>query len=251
MRRDSNPAHCIAVDDVQPGTPEWWRRRSTETSASTRGPGRPPIGLGRIIDAAMEILDDGGPDALSMRSLATRLGSGTATLYRHASGKDEILAYVVDRILGEMEVDGAPLGTWQLGCRAGARALYATLTKHPNAIPLFVRQVPAGPNALKARERGIAVLLAGGFSPELAARAYTAIAHFVIGLAIQQPVDGTTDPTRAGQLRDYYRSLDARAYPATAMLADLLPGATMDEEFEFGLDLIIDGLENRLRAAER
>src|SRR6202020_828148 len=113
----------------------------------------------------------------SMRSLATRLGSSTATLYRHVSSKDEILAHLVDSVLGQANLSSVPFPTWQLACRAGARALYATLTEHPNAIPLFVKQVPAGPNALAARERGIAALLAAGFPLPLAARGYTAIAH--------------------------------------------------------------------------
>jgi AcrR family transcriptional regulator len=231
----------------EPGSPEWWLARPAEPDQATRGPGRPRVGLERIVDAAIEILDEQGPDALSMRSLARRLRSSTATLYRHVRGKDELLAYVADRLLGAAELEGLAVDTWQQGCRAGARALYTTLTKHPNAVPLFVGQVPAGPNALGARERAIAVLLAAGFPPGLAARGYTAIAHFVVGFAIQQPIDETVDPGRRRRLRNYYRSLDPRAHPATTAVADVLTGATIDEEFEFGLELIIDGLELALR----
>jgi AcrR family transcriptional regulator len=234
-----------------PGSPEWWLGRHAEPEPASRGPGRPPVGLERIIEAAMEILDSEGADALSMRGLASRLGSSTATLYRHVSSKDEILAHIADRILGHAKLERVAFDTWQQACRAGARALYTTLTEHPNAIPLFVKQVPAGPNALDARERGIAVLLAAGFPPGFAARGYTAIAHFVIGFAIQQPLDETADPGRDGRLRDYYRSLDSRTYPATTTVADILPGATIDEEFEFGLGLIIDGLENALRTTQQ
>jgi AcrR family transcriptional regulator len=234
-----------AID--QPAIPESWLIRPDEPDPATRGPGRPPVALGRIIDVAIEIVDDDGADALSMRSLASRLGSSTATLYRHVSGKDEILAYIVDRILGQAHLEGLVFDTWQQACRAGARALYATLTEHPNAVPLFVKQVPIGPGALAARERGIAVLLAAKFPPQLAARGYTAIAHFVVGFALQQPLDETADSERANQLRDYYRSLDPRTYPATTAVAELLPGAKIDDEFEFGLNLIIDGLETALR----
>lgn len=246
----SHRAHFVPVNDSpldRPGSPEWWLSRPAEADPATRGPGRPPIALGRIIDVAMEILDDEGADALSMRSLATRLSSSTATLYRHVSGKDAILAYVMDRILGQADIEGLPFDSWQQTCRAGARALYTTLTRHPNAVRLFVKQVPAGPNALDVRERGVAMLLAAGFPPGLAARGYTAIAHFVIGFAIQEPVDQTADPERASRLRKYYRSLDSRTYPATTTVADVLPGATIDEEFEFGLSLLIDGLENAVR----
>lgn len=247
-------AHSVAVNDTpfeQPGSPEWWLSRPAEPDPASRGPGRPPVGLRRIIDAAIEILDDEGADALSMRALATRLGSSTATLYRHVNSKDEILAHLTDRILGETHLDETPYPTWQQACRAGARALYTTLTNHPNAIPQLAKQVPAGPNALYARERSIALLLAAGFPPKLAARGYTALAHFVIGFASQQPIDKTADPERARRLRAYYHSLDSQSFPATTTVADALPGATIDEEFEFGLNLIIDGLENALRTTTR
>jgi AcrR family transcriptional regulator len=233
----------------QPGSPEWWLSRPAEPDQASRGPGRPPLGLRRIIDAAIEILDDEGADALSMRTLATRLGSSTATLYRHINSKDEILAHITDRIIGETHLDETPYPTWQHACRAGAIALYTALTQHPNAIPQLAKHVPAGPSALHARERSIAMLLAAGFPPELAARGYTALAHFVIGFASQQPIDKTADPERARRLRAYYRSLDPRSFPAITAVADLLPGATVDEEFQFGLNLIIDGLENALRTA--
>jgi AcrR family transcriptional regulator len=235
----------------QPGSPEWWSSRATDPDPTIRGPGRPPLAPGRIIDAAIEILDDEGADALSMRTLATRLGSSTATLYRHFNSKDEIVAYITDRILSQTNLEGVAFDTWQQACRGGARALYATLTQHPNAIPLFVKQVPIGPGALAARERGIGVLLAARFPPQLAARGYTALAHFVVGFALQQQFDETADPERASQLRDYYRALDSRTYPATITVADVLPGATIDEEFEFGLNLIIDGLENALACTTR
>jgi AcrR family transcriptional regulator len=199
----------------------------------------------------MEILDDEGADALSMRSLATHLGSSTATLYRHVNSKDEILVLIADRILSQTNLEGVALDTWQHACRAAARALYTTLTEHPNAIPLFVKQVPIGPGALAARERGIAVLLAAQCPPLLAARGYTALAHFVVGFAIQQHVDETAEPELVSRLRDYYRSLDSRTYPATTTVAEVLPGATIDEEFEFGLSLIIDGFENALRRTTR
>jgi AcrR family transcriptional regulator len=180
-------------------------------------------------------------------SLAKRLGSSTATLYRHFNSKEEILTCITDRILGQTNVEGVTFGTWQQACRAGARALYTTLTEHPNAVPLFIKQVPIGPGALAARERGIAVLLAAKFPPRLAARGYTALAHLVVGFALQQQLDETADSEHASQLSDFYRSLDPRTYPATTTVAELLPGATIDDEFEFGLNLIIERLENTLR----
>jgi len=183
--------------------------------------------------------------AFSMRLLADRLGSGTATLYRHLTGKDELMAYVVDRILGEVDTDtdAYSLDTtpWQEAMARGAIAFYEVLKKHPNALPLL-SQVPVGPNALIHRERSLAVLIARGFPLELAARTYTAVAHYVVGFALQQHAEGAPRRGDAARLRDFYRALDAEIYPATVAAADELTSVALDEEFRFGLQLILDGV---------
>jgi len=188
-----------------------------------------------------------------MRLLADRLGSGTATLYRHLAGKDELMVYVVDRILGEVDLgpDADTLGSraWQQATAHGAGALYEVLKKHPNALPLLVSQVPVGPNAMAIRERSLAVLLACGFPLDLAARAYTAVGHYAVGFASQQHAPGAPRREDAAGLRDFYRALDAEAYPATVAAADELTGVPLDEEFRFGLQLVLDGIERARKAA--
>jgi AcrR family transcriptional regulator len=188
-----------------------------------------------------------------MRLLADRLGSGTATLYRHFAGKDELMVYVVDRILGEVDIetDADTLGgtTWQQAIARGASAFSDVLQDHPNALPLLVSQVPVGPNALLNRERSVALLLACGFPLELAARAYTAVAHYVVGFALQQRAPGAPQREDAGKLRDFYRALDANTYPATVAAADELTIVPLDEEFRFGLQLVLDGIELARKAA--
>jgi hypothetical protein len=163
------------------------------------------------------------------------------------------MAYVVDRILGEVdaESDADALGgtTWQHAIARGATAFYGVLNNHPNALALLVSQVPVGPNALLNRERSVAVLLAGGFPIDLAARAYTAIAHYVVGFALQQHTPGAPGREDAARLRDFYRALDAKTYPATVAAADELTSVPLDEEFRFGLQLVLDGIERARRAA--
>jgi AcrR family transcriptional regulator len=204
------------------------------------------------VDAALEIVDEIGADAFSMRLLADRLGSGTATLYRHLAGKDELMAYVVDRILGEVDIEtdadtvGEP--TWQQTVAGGAGAFYEVLKSHPNALPLLVSQVPVGPNALRNRERIVAVLLAYGFPLDLAARAYTAVAHYVLGFVLQQHAPGARQREDAARLRDFYLALDANTYPATVAAADELTNVPLDEEFRFGLQLVLDGIELAVQA---
>ncbi|MFD4530251.1 TetR/AcrR family transcriptional regulator [Streptomyces sp. NPDC058470] len=230
-----------------PGSPAWWASRPP-TPVHRRG--RPPVDVGKVVDMALQLVDEVGVQALTLRMLADALGSGTATLYRHFASKDELLAHVVDRILGDVRVDPASLEglTWREATVAGAEAFYDTLCRHPHALPLLVEQVPVGPNGLRNRERIIGLLLAFGFSVDLAARAFTAIGHYVVGFAIQQHGPGAARPEDRPQLLDFYRSLDPAAYPATAAAAEELTGVPLREEFRFGLDLLLDGLEHVRKA---
>lgn len=226
-----------------PGSPQWWVSRSRRIEKNG-GPGRPSISFDKIIATALQIVDDVGPEAFSMRMLADRLRSGTATLYRHVASKAEILAYVVDRVLGELPADDLDSSrqTWQQACARIAEDLFRVLNAHPKLVPLLFSQVPIGPNGLTVRERAIAVFLTKGFPPNLAARAYTTMAHYVTGFVIQQHAAGPSQSRENADLRRFYRNLDAKAYPATIKVAEFL-GASADHEFQFGLKMVIDGLD--------
>jgi AcrR family transcriptional regulator len=234
----------------RPGSPTWW---SSRPGPQVYRRGRPPRSLERIVSTALELVDEVGTDAFGMRLLADRLGSGTATLYRHLASKDELMAYVVDRILGEVDIesdaDTLNVTTWQHATSRGAEAFYEVLKNHPNALPLLVSQVPVGPNALTNRERGLAVLLACGFPADLAARAYTAVAHYVLGFALQQHGPEAPQQEDATRLRDFYLALDAQTYPATLAAAEELTSVPLGDEFRFGLQLLLDGIERARRAA--
>ncbi|MFD7323316.1 TetR/AcrR family transcriptional regulator [Streptomyces sp. NPDC059875] len=230
-----------------PGGPAWW---SCRAPALTHQRGRPQTEVGRIVDAALKLIDDAGIQALTLRTLAETLGSGTATLYRRFNSKDEILTLVAERILGEVritpeELEGLP---WREAVTVAADALHDTLRRHPHAIPLLASQVPVGPSGLRAREWLGGLFLRHGFSVPLTARAFTAIGHYVIGFAIQQHSPGTPNHEGQLQLRGYYRSLDPATYPATTAAADELTSVTLHEEFRFGLNLLLDGLERAARA---
>ncbi|MFJ1969355.1 TetR/AcrR family transcriptional regulator [Streptomyces sp. NPDC087903] len=200
---------------------------------------------GRIVDTALKLIDEVGIQALTLRMLAEALNSGTATLYRHFNGKDELLALVADRILGEVSVQAEELDglSWREAVTVSSEAFYGTLCRHPNALSLLAFQVPVGPNGLRSRERLITLFLGHGFPVALAARAFTAIGHYVIGFAIQQHGPGTPGPEDHLGLRDYYNSLDPAVYPATTAASEELTSVAPHEEFRFGLDLLLDGLE--------
>ena len=185
-----------------------------------------------------------------MRTLAQRLDSGTATLYRHFTGRADVVAHVVDLVFGSVELDIARLSamTWPEACKAISHSMFDALRRHRNVTPLLAEDVPIGPNALAARERMIAFLLANGFPPALAARSYATLARYVLGFAIQ--LTGANGDLDDAGLAQVFRDLDPRMFPATVTVADHIP-VPLDEEFAFGLELIIDGLTQALQRSSR
>ena len=230
-----------------PGSPEWWVNRSAPPSGPRRG--RPRRSFDEIVDAALELVDEVGVDVFHMRLLAERLNTSTATLYRHVSGKEELMVYVVDRLLADVQASDDDPGSrprgWQEATRQTALRLHRTLSAHLNAIPLLVAQIPVGPNAMALRERSMAAFIQFGFSPRLAARAYTTIAQFVIGFAVLEP--GALDPDGAAALAAHYRHLDPGVYPYTVAVADELTSAPLEEEFLEGLQIVLDGIDRARR----
>lgn len=191
----------------------------------------------------MEIIDAQGIDALSMRSLAQHLDSGTATLYRHFSGRQELIGHVVDRILSEASptLDDDVPRDWQSVVALRARSMYALLRRYRGIAALLAESIPDGPNAMDIRERFIGLLLASGFSAKVASHAYATIARFVLGFAIQFGDQGNfvANPRRSSS--PYRRDVDLQKYPALNAVSGHLP-IGLDDEFEFGLQLLLAGL---------
>ena len=235
----------------QPGSPQWWSAQPRERHSST-GRGRPSLSFDKIIATALEIVNSAGSQALNMRMLAERLNSGTATLYRHFESKDEILVYVADRFLGELLARKPDLShlPWRDACFVTAVGFYHQLSAHPNIIPLLSAQIPVGPNALTLREAWLSMLLAAGFTPSLAASAYTTIAHYVLGFASQLSAGGRISQDTSHHLGQFFDQLDPALYPSTVRIAPQLSNISIDEEFTFGMRLIIHGLDYELSQAK-
>lgn len=217
---------------------------SAGQSSSNRSRGRPALPLDRILAGALELLDEQGADALSMRSLAQRLGSGTATLYRHFANRSELVAMVVDHILGEVDVDARAVTElpWQQACISFAQNMFDALSRHGNVASLLIDYTPMGPNALANRELCLSVLLDSGFAPAASAHAYATLARYVLGFAIQLSGSTAASGQQDAEVSVAFHQLDPSRYPATVAVADELP-IPLEEEFTFGLRLIVAGLE--------
>jgi TetR/AcrR family tetracycline transcriptional repressor len=194
----------------------------------------------RIVAAALALVDAEGAEALSMRTLAQRLDSSTATLYRHFAGRAELVARVVDHVFGEIHLDAIQFDLcWQDSCVAAATAMFSTLGKHPHVAQLLLEQTPLGPNSMAVREAGLALFLDNGFPPELAARSYATLSRYVLGFAIQL---GSDPSSQAAQDSAAFHDVDPAHFPATLAVADALP-VPLEVEFVFGLHLLINGLD--------
>jgi AcrR family transcriptional regulator len=191
--------------------------------------------------------------AFNMRALAEQLDTSTATLYRHVSGREELMVHVVDRLLGELRAragDGpAPRG-WQEAARRRFLMLHDCLSEHPHLLPVLASQVPIGPHGLAAREDTLTELVAFGFPVELAARVYTTLGHYVIGFLAQEPPPDPAESEQGAALGRYYRELDPGLYPSTVAAATALTSVSSRAEFLEGLEFVLDGIEAaRLRGA--
>jgi AcrR family transcriptional regulator len=218
-----------------------------------RGRGRPPRSFENIVSVAADLVDEFGVDGVSMRLLAERLETGTATLYRHVAGKDELMVYVLDSRMGEIvgayDALAARPRTWREALERIAFAYRGFLVAHPNVLPLLVGRLPIGPHALTIRERSLAALTERGFSRELAARAFTTLLQYVVGSAVTQA--GSPAPVEAAAVRDYSRSLDAAAYPHVAAAAAALTRTPVEAGFVEGLEIVLDGIDRIRRRSAR
>ncbi|MBE1496079.1 AcrR family transcriptional regulator [Amycolatopsis lexingtonensis] len=210
-------------------------------ASAPRTRGRPAVPLDRILATALQLVDEEGAEALSMRTLAQRLESGTATLYRHFGNRATLITQVIDRVFGEIELDPGALAelSWDRACQAVARAMFDTLGKHRKIAPLLIEQTPTGPNAMVLRERCLAVLLGGGLPPNVAVRAYATLSRYVLGFAIQ--LSGSGNDAERERVSTRFHDVSAGDFPATHAVADSLP-VPLEDEFAFGLELIINGL---------
>ncbi|MEV4049829.1 TetR/AcrR family transcriptional regulator [Amycolatopsis sp. NPDC049688] len=221
---------------------------SPPAASARRSRGRPAVPLDRILATALQLVDEEGAEALSMRTLAQRLESGTATLYRHFGNRASLVTQVIDRVFGEAGFDAESLAglSWDQACRTVAQAMFEALGRHRGIAPLLIEQTPTGPNAMLLRERCLAALLDGGFPPDRAARAYATLARYVLGFAIQ--LAGSGDNAERTRASAHFHDVSPAQFPATLAVADSLP-VPLEEEFAFGLDLIVNGL--RAGAAAR
>ena len=201
----------------------------------------------RVLLAAVALADREGV-AVSMRKLAKELGVEAMSLYHHVAGKNALLDGMVDHVFSEIDLPAAEQG-WKAAMRQ--RAIW----RHPWAIALMESRSTPGPANLRHHDAVIGCLRQAGFSVALTAHAYSILDAYIYGFALQEASLPFDTPEATAELAQSIMAgfPAADAYPNLAELATrhvLQPGYDYGDEYEFGLTLILDGLERAAGAPD-
>ena len=211
---------------------------------------RAPLTRDRVVDAAMELVDRDGLEALSMRRLGQALGVEAMTLYHHVGRKDRLMAALVDRIYAEIDLP-PPATPWRAAVRETARSAHDVFARHPWAPGSFGGLGSVGRHQLAYMDALLRCLREAGFSPMLTHHAYHALDSHIVGSILWAAAyarAARVEPDMATQALDV---LPLDDYPAMAEhIEQHVSGAAARgvPTFDFGLDLILDGLERLLEA---
>ncbi|MEA2499381.1 MAG: hypothetical protein QOH26_1786 [Actinomycetota bacterium] len=210
---------------------------------------RNPLSRERVLLAAIAFADDKGIESLSMRKLGQVLGVEAMSLYKHVANKEDMLDGMVDVVFSEMDLP--PQGVhWKTAMRLRAVSAREVLSLHPWAIGLTDSRMKPGPANLRHHDSVIGCLRAAGFSIEMAIHAYSALDSYIYGFALQEQSLPFETRDEIGEVAEsMLQQFPADDYP---YLAETIvehinkSGWEYGDEFAFGLDLVLDGLE-RLR----
>ena len=211
--------------------------------ATTR---RKALSRERILAAALELVDEQGIEALSMRKLGQTLGYEAMSLYNHVANKDDLLNGMVDLVFSE--IGPPPAGTgWKAAMRQRAISAREVLGRHRWAIGLVESRASPGPATLAHHDAVLGCLRHAGFSVELTAHAASLLDSYTYGFALQEAsLPFTTHEETAGVTQQILDQFAPQQYPHLAEMAAqhiLQGGYEYGGEFEIGLDLILDALE--------
>jgi len=213
----------------------------------------------RVFRAAVELADREGLESCAMRRIADELGVGVMSLYHYVSSKDELIGGMVDIVFSEIELPPTD-ADWKTAMRARAMSTREALNRHRWAVGLMESRAMPGPASIRLHDAVLGILRRAGFSIELTIHAYSVIDAYMYGFALQEKtVPFETAEGAAAVAEAQAREFEAQAEgQQAAALAEEFPylaevvaghvakvGYDFGEAFEYGLDLILDALEDR------
>lgn len=216
-------------------------------------PVRQPLSRRRIVLAALALAESEGMAAITMRRVATTLEVTPMSLYNHVADKAELLDLMLDYVIGDLvRASANDTGSWEDRLRAVARRNHDLWKRHPVFAQVYVDGVTIGPYGLANIERIVGILRDAGFRDEDAAEAFFVLFHYSVASILvgpAKPVDPSRRDSRSDGTVDSIVDLYFSALPRTEIpnVVAAVPHMPRDA-FEFGLELLIDGLRQRLAA---
>jgi AcrR family transcriptional regulator len=206
---------------------------------------RVPLSRDHVLRAAVELADEVGIESLSMRRLAQQLGVEAMSLYHHVRNKQDLLGGMLDIVYAEIEAPSTG-GAWRTAMRRSAMSFHRVLLRHPWACSLFMTPLDPGPARLGYMNNVLGRLRSAGFSADMTHQAYHALDSHIVGFTLWVLPYLAFAKEQPDYAERFLRELPAAELPHLiehigVHMAPERPGEI--GAFEFGLDLILDGLE--------
>ena len=207
----------------------------------------------QVVDAAVAVVDEGGPDALSVRAVAGRLGLNPNALYTYVPSRAALEKVVVERVLGESDrgLLAGPATSWRQRIASYAGSLRGALLTHPGVARLLMTAPMDGPNALAVGEGLMGALVDAGLSVDDAGRGCYSIIVQVLGAVALEVAETDGRPPlppeadRIAGRREALTGIDAEFWPHTAAAVDVMAQWISTEQFDWSLARLLDGLAPR------
>jgi AcrR family transcriptional regulator len=217
---------------------------------------RPQLTRQRVVEEALAVIAQDGAQALTMRSLAARLGVVPGALYHHVGNKQQLHDLLLDGVLAEVDFHTYPSLAWTEQLKVLAHRLRQVLEAHPGIAVILKTRDPLGPHSLALAEAFLAPLQAAGFGDREAGLAFFLLVDYTVGFAVSSPRTSVNeqrvrDAATRSQLHEFFRSLPPERFPALVALGEHVWLDNRDERFTAGLDVLADGLEQARRSPHR
>ena len=212
--------------------------------AATTEP-RLPLSRERILAAAVDVADENGIESLTMRKLGETLGFEAMSLYNHVANKDDLLDGMIDLVLAETESPSAA-DDWDAAIRASAISVHEALRRHPWACNLLMAPGRVRPTRLRYMDLLLGRLREAGFSAETTYHAYHVLDGHIFGFSLWETSHTYTAEEVSNFVAKFAQTITVDAYPYLHEHAQQHFSEGPHREvsaFEFGLDLIVDGLK--------
>ena len=210
---------------------------------------RPQLTRQRVVAEALAVIAQDGAQALTMRSLAARLGVVPGALYHHVGNKQQLQDLVLDGVLAEVDFHTDPSLAWPQQLKILATRLRQVLEAHPGVAGILKTRDPLGPHSLALAEAFLSPLQTAGFADREAGLAFFLLVDYTIGFAVSSTSTSVNeqrvrDPATRTQLHQFFRSLPPDRFPALVTLGEHVWVDNRNERFTAGLDALVAGLEH-------